>query len=320
MNSGAPLASRQRELPLGVAGQSVLGALPLRNQAQASGSGVGTTGSRLTPAPAGTWLARLGRAFADLLFPPHCVVCRTLGAWLCESCQAAIEAISPPVCGRCGLPLPALASDHYCPLAASSLAGVRAYALYRGPLREAIHQFKYGGLQSLATLLGEMMAGGWVTLAPSSGPVDAVVPVPLHPARQRERGFNQSACLARQLGAHLGWPVIEGVLVRTRRTVPQVGLEPARRQTNVAGAFQCVDGSLAGKRLLLIDDVRTTGSTLEAACLALHQGGAASVWAYTLACTAGRSSGDAAGSLVGDAVVSPAGSDQAYEKEIEKWT
>jgi ComF family protein len=139
-----------------------------------------------------------------------------------------------------------------------------------------------------------MMAQGWGGLAPNCGPIDAVVPVPLHRARQRERGFNQSAHLARQLGAHFGWPVVEGVLVRARPTVPQVGLEPAQRRTNVAGAFHCIDGSLAGKRLLLVDDVRTTGATLEAASLALHQGGAASIWAYTLACAAGSGSGDSA--------------------------
>jgi competence protein ComFC len=120
-------------------------------------------------------------------------------------------------------------------------------------------------------------------LAPNSLHLDVIVPVPLHPTRQRERGFNQAALLACELGIHLGRPVVDGVLVRSRATHPQVGLGPDERRANVDGAFECANDDLAGKRVLLVDDVYTTGSTMEAAGAALREGGAESVWAYTLA-------------------------------------
>jgi ComF family protein len=128
-----------------------------------------------------------------------------------------------------------------------------------------------------------MMGAAWDRLRPVSLEIDAIVPVPLHARRLRERGFNQSALLARELGRHLGRPVVEDVLVRTKVTVPQVGLNAEQRHSNVSDAFRCQSRHLAGQQVLLVDDVCTTGATLEAACVALRQGGAASVWAYTLA-------------------------------------
>jgi ComF family protein len=153
-------------------------------------------------------------------------------------------------------------------------------------LRVAIHQFKYGGVRALAQPLGELMGRTWATLAPQDEPVDLIVPVPLHPARQRERGYNQAALLAQKLGGLLICPVETEVLVRIRATLPQVGLSAGERRANVQGAFQLVEDMVsyvAGKRVLLVDDVYTTGSTLEAACDALRDGRVLSVWAFTLA-------------------------------------
>jgi ComF family protein len=109
------------------------------------------------------------------------------------------------------------------------------------------------------------------------------VPVPLHAARQRERGYNQAALLARELAAHLQRPIVENALVRTKVTAPQVGLGAEERRNNVRGAFRCATNGLAGKGVLLVDDICTTGATLEAACKALRENGIPSVWAYTLA-------------------------------------
>jgi ComF family protein len=170
-----------------------------------------------------------------------------------------------------------------CQDVASSIDGIRAYAFHREQLREAIHQFKYEGLTALAPPLGALMTEGWESLAPEGVQIEVIVPVPLHPTRLRKRGYNQAALLAQELGRALERPVIEDVLARTKATVPQVGLSSRDRQANVEGAFTCADNRLAGNLVLLIDDVYTTGSTLEAAALALREGGAASVWAYTLA-------------------------------------
>ena len=127
------------------------------------------------------------------------------------------------------------------------------------------------------------MAEGWRVLAPRGQGIDVVVAVPLHAARLRQRGYDQAALLARAFGARLQQQVVEGVLVRTRATAPQVGLTASERQANVHNAFQCTNSGLKGHQVLLVDDVCTTGDTLEAAAASLLDDGASSVWAYTLA-------------------------------------
>lgn len=145
--------------------------------------------------------------------------------------------------------------------------------MYQGYLKECIHALKYRGEARIAEGLGELMAwaawwdGGFTK-------IDGVVPVPLHPARQRERGYNQAELLARVVGEALGQPVIQPV-VRVRETAPQSGLSPAERRKNVDRAFEVpVPGEVRGLRLLLVDDVYTTGSTLSAASAALKRAGA----------------------------------------------
>jgi ComF family protein len=241
------------------------------------------------------WLREIGNSVVDLLFPPCCVNCHQFGAWLCARCQGEIEAIQLPVCYRCGQPLdgqgtsppmPALDASLSCKRCRdkkSQLDGLCAYGFHAGPLREAIHQLKYEGLRVLAVPLGKMMGQGWAALRPRDHDIDVVVPVPLHPTRQRQRGYNQAALLARQLGAEIGRPVVENILVRVKATTPQVDLNAEERQANVRNAFKTLDSSLTAKRVLLVDDVCTTGSTLEAACSALRDANASSVWAFTLA-------------------------------------
>ena len=112
---------------------------------------------------------------------------------------------------------------------------------------------------------------------------DLIVPVPLHPTRLRQRGYNQAALLARQFGRHSGIPVRENILARVRPTASQMTLDAKARRLNVMGAFQCTDRQIGGKQLVLIDDVCTTGSTLDACACALQVEGAATVQALTLA-------------------------------------
>lgn len=223
-----------------------------------------------------------------MLFPPRCAGCQRVGAWLCSQCRARVEFIRPPVCVRCGRSiaeavLGPVSSTQLCPVCQSTplqIDGIRSLAYFEGPLRKTIHHFKYNNLPGLATPLGEILSQGWQVTRP---PGEFIVPVPLHPNRLRERGYNQAALLARQLGERCGLPVLEGALLRVRETAPQINLNAQERQQNVRGAFRCGHYDLKGKQVLLIDDVCTTGATLEACSLALYRGQARSVWAFTLA-------------------------------------
>ena len=236
------------------------------------------------------WLGKLRTCALDLLFPPHCAACQSLGAWLCADCLDKIEAIEPPVCEHCGVPLPGaqpgsdgVAICARCQISPLQLDGHRAYAVHGGPLRKAIHRFKYEDLRGLAPLLGQLMADGWNRLSPRDLNLDAIVPVPLHRSRQRERGYNQAALLARELGQCLQLRVIESAVVRSRATAPQVDLNAQARRANVRDAFRSRGNDLAGKCVLLVDDVCTSGATLESTCEALRGAGVSSVWACTLA-------------------------------------
>lgn len=224
-------------------------------------------------------LSALGQGLIDLLYPPRCAGCGRVGALFCAACQARIEPLPAPACPHCGQPRP---DDELCPecrAAPSHLDAIRATAIFAHPLRDAIHALKYNNAAALAGPLGARMAVAWQAAGLSA---DLIMPVPLHRGRLAERGYNQAALLARVLGRTAGVPVDERSLARQRATAHQVGLGRADRQVNVAGAFACQRG-LAGLRVALVDDVCTTGSTLEACAKAVRAAGASSVWAFTLA-------------------------------------
>jgi len=217
-------------------------------------------------------------ALLDLLFPPRCVNCRREGEWLCRACQSQIEYVPPPICAKCGRHL---ASGEPCDACqALRIDAIRSVAYSEGALREAIHHFKYNGVQALAEPFGRILYAYWQTHDVSA---DILIPVPLHPRRLRERGYNQSLLLAEQLARRAGLPVDQIALRRVKYTRPQVELGPRERQENVADAFECVSSSLTGQKVVLIDDVCTTGATLEACSEALRARGVRSVWALTLA-------------------------------------
>jgi len=153
-------------------------------------------------------------------------------------------------------------------------------APFDGVLQKAIHHFKYLNVRGLAKPLGDLLLAQMNDPAP---PVDVIVPVPLHRQRERERGYNQAALLARRLAQRTGLPLAEHALRRTRQTPPQVGLSAPERWANVAGAFACGSPDLSTRHPLLVDDVCTTGATLSACARALRAGGAETVWAVTLA-------------------------------------
>ncbi len=231
-------------------------------------------------------LAALFDPFLTLLYPPRCLVCRMLGdSGLCAGCAAQIIPVAAPFCAVCGHTL----TDSRCMNCAAQTPAFRcsrSLGAYDGVLRHAIHQFKYRDRPQLALPLGRLLAV--YARAQASGlnhlHFDALLPVPMHPVRQRVRGYNQSERLARVLGAELSLPLLTGVLVRARPTRPQVGLSGETRRTNLRGAFTVKQPDLVrGRTLLLIDDVVTSGSSLHECASALKSAGASAVYALTLA-------------------------------------
>lgn len=169
---------------------------------------------------------------------------------------------------------------HLCQEARLTIDGIRAVTYFEGNLRHAIHRFKYHGVQALTNPLTQLMVE---YLADSQLPADLIVPVPLHPDREAERGYNQAGLLARALASQLELPAVETALTRVRATAPQVTLDARERRSNVVGAFRARKHDVAGHRILLIDDVCTTGATMEACSQALKTEGARSVWGLALA-------------------------------------
>lgn len=220
------------------------------------------------------------------LLAPDCAVCgalldEPLSGCVCGNCWRSIRPITPPICDRCGGPLPR--PDARCPNCSdqpSPIARARAVGEYEGTLREVIHALKYSGRLSLAVpLAAQMRHRGGEIIADA----DCVVPVPLHWRREYRRGFNQAYEIAR----HLGPPVVKA-LRRRRATRAQVELPADRRRANVAGAFatrksRFRDPAIRGKTVLLVDDVSTTGATLEACAHVLKERGASAVFALTAA-------------------------------------
>jgi ComF family protein len=227
-----------------------------------------------------------------VLLAPECAACGDLlehptRGVVCARCWASIVPITPPTCDSCGDPLATwrtLAADTSictrCSRTDRGVARARAVGPYEGSLRAILHAFKYDRRRSLARPLGAMMRGRAERLLDGAG---CAVPVPLHPSRRRQRGFNQAADLA----AHLGLPVLHA-LRRTRRTQTQTELPAAQRHQNVRGAFalrrsNAVNRGLQGSIVILVDDVSTTGATLEACARALKLAGVEEVRALTVA-------------------------------------
>ena len=239
--------------------------------------------------------ARLVRELALFIYPPTCPGCgqplhSDRSEPFCPDCLRTLEFISEPYCPVCGVPYAKeIPNSHLC---GDCLSGIhyfdraRSTGSYCGSLREVLHRFKYGGRTFLARPLAQMLISPGKHLA-RLHKIDHIIPVPLHPKRLRQRGFNQASLLARRLGSELKISVDYASLQRSRWTEPQTGLTRRQRAANVKGAFSLKsDEKVKGKGILVVDDVLTTGETVNQCVRVLKKdGGAREVAVLTVART-----------------------------------
>lgn len=234
---------------------------------------------------------------SSLLFPRICVGCGKDIRWICDECLKTIDIIREPFCPECRRPT--LAGE-FCENCRSRFAldGIFICANFgEGVLKEAIHQFKYNSIADIGGVLGKIMIGKMKNYESSLGSTrdkrimnqewefDLVVPVPLHKKRLRERGFNQSEILARAICRDGHFVLAKNILIRKKYTTPQMELDREQRLENLKDVFEFVGDNdfLKNKNILLVDDVTTTGATLEECAKILKQNGAEKVWAIVLA-------------------------------------
>jgi competence protein ComFC len=230
------------------------------------------------------------RAIASLLYPPACAICSAdvaASKYLCGGCEPKLVRIEPPFCSKCSEPFPgAITNPFDCANCAHrTLYFENAVSAFRsgGIVRRVILDFKYGRQIHLRHLVASWLFAALEDDRLRAREFDLIIPVPLHPARERERGFNQAALLAELLSAHMSIQA-RPVLERIRYTTTQTAFDRAERMENLRGAFRLRKNTdVRQLRILLIDDVLTTGSTLSECARVLRRGGARSVHAATAA-------------------------------------
>jgi competence protein ComFC len=264
------------------------------------GSSSGMTADRPVSVPGRTrrgwgWLAEISDALVSVVFPPGCRICESLltkasRVPLCQECLSSFERVPSIICQVCGRPLPGLARKEGEPLLCSACQGrtyafdrARSFALYKDAVVRAILLLKFEQIEPLGAWFAGQLAE-MVNVDSDRLSVDVVVPVPLHREREKERGYNQAALLSKPLAKRLRLPHRAVLLMRTRARPDKQVLSLEERWESVRGAFATRPGSQVDNlRVLLVDDVLTTGATLDACARALREAGAKSVIGLTVA-------------------------------------
>jgi ComF family protein len=240
-------------------------------------------------------LKRILSGLADIVFPPQCLTCEEIldsennTTPLCPACFSAIHFIQPPLCPCCGIPFAGAGGDNHlcgeCLLSKPLFSVARAVGHYETKLLEAIHSFKYKGKISTGEALGKIMAD-FAYPAFHMADYSLIIPVPLHSKRLRERGFNQALILAREISRKFLIPLDFLTLRRHMYTDAQINLGRKDREANVKGVFSVRDSEkIQGQRIILVDDVYTSGSTARECTRILMRNNAESVAILTLART-----------------------------------
>lgn len=224
-------------------------------------------------------LYQLAWAGLDWLYPPHCGGCGDLRMRWCNDCQRKTKLVPASICELCGQILDTPGICIRCQTSPPSYLALRAWGVFEGPLQSALHRLKYQG----DIALGEVLARPLIDMYHNMmWQVDLVTAVPMGSARKAKRGYNQAALLAMPLALGSSLKYQPRALYKVRETRSQVGLTVAQRRENVAGAYEARTKVVQGKRVLIVDDVTTTGATMEACSLALLHAGAIGVYGLTL--------------------------------------
>ena len=221
----------------------------------------------------------------DWLFPPECIGCGKEGVLICSECWHSMVRANLNSCIYCGAQLPTRGVCTRCEQLQHAIHELRYVAAYQGVMRTAIHRLKYERDLGIALELADMLAQ---IMQATSWQIDLIMPVPLSEKRKAQRGYNQAALLAYPLSLKLHIPENTKSLVRVHETRSQVNLNFKERQENVQGAFSADPAIVKDKTILLVDDVFTTGATINAAAAALREAGSKRVYALTVAKALGR--------------------------------
>ncbi len=231
----------------------------------------------------GTQLYRVKQYISDVLFPVFCLGCQREAEWVCRDCLLPIPPLLQTSCFSCDTPLRDNACCDVCRQERRVDVYWSLYSHQTSIISDLVEQLKYHGASDVVRAVSSLCEQN-IYVQSLIGSVDGIVPVPLHPARFRERGFNQSQYIAESIGSVLHVPVLSSTLVRSRQTKQQARLSLEERKENVVDAFVCATSEgMVGKRILLVDDVLTTGSTVDACARVLMGAGAQSVRVLTLA-------------------------------------
>lgn len=227
---------------------------------------------------------RAAEALLRLLYPNTCPLCgRVTKERVCPDCREAVRPIREPICKKCGKPISSEQAEycHDCSRTRRYFDEGRALWLHRGGAAWSVYQFKFRNRRIYAGFYASEMVRAYGDYVRKKH-ISLIVPIPLGRRKRRMRGFNQAEILAEKLSGRLRIPLDSVHLVRRRDTVPQKSLDPAARRENVRGIFSWTGGPLAGRRVLLIDDIYTTGSTLDSAARTLKKAGAEKVYFLTI--------------------------------------
>lgn len=231
---------------------------------------------------AAAWLRMICREGVGFFFPPRCPVCDDLmepGQEVCICCRRKVQTVAEPVCKRCGKQLEDERREYCadCTRKVHTYRQGKAVFVYRGDIRQSMYRFKYSNRREYAAFYAKEAAKRYRTWIEKNR-IEVIVPIPMYPGKKRRRGYNQAEVFARALGRELDLPVEQGLVRRVKNTVPQKELDDRERKRNLKNAFQLVPDIVKYSQILLVDDIYTTGSTVDAVAEVLLAGGAQGIY------------------------------------------